>query len=106
MSVTIGRLNLKHASTQLEDRNIKRTATKVKHSNALVIVGLVQAIGQCGSGRLVDDAFHLQTSNLASLDGSLTLGVAEVSRHGDNRAVDGSTQVVLGGLFHLLQHHC
>ena len=41
VGVTIGGLNLKHAVTQFQDRDIKCTATQVKHGNALVAVVLV-----------------------------------------------------------------
>ena len=105
VGVTVGGLHLKHAVAQFQDRDIKCTATQVKHGNPLVAVVLVQAIGQSGCGGLVDDALHLQAGYLASLLGGLALGVVEVCGHGDDGLIDGGSQVILGGLLHLLQNH-
>ena len=105
MGITIGSEHLKHAATELEDRDIERTTTKVENSDLHVLVGFVHTVSQSGSRRLVDDTAHLQTSDLTSLLGSLTLRVGEVSRYGDDSLVDLLTEVVLSGLLHLLQDH-
>ena len=52
------------------------------------LVGLVETVGKGSSGRLVDDAHHLETSDGTGVLGRGTLGVVEVSRHGDDSTVD------------------
>ena len=87
----------------LDDRHVESTATQVIHDYGGVATGLVHTVGQCGCGRLVDDALDVQTGDATSILGSLTLAVVEVRRHGDHRFGDRLAQVILGGLLHFLQ---
>ena len=105
MGVTVGREHLEHTATELEDRDIEGTATEVEHGNLHVLVGLVDTVGERSSCRLVHDTLHLQAGNLTSLLGCLTLRVREVGGHGDNGLCHLLAEVVLSGLFHLLQDH-
>ena len=57
-------------STHLQHGHIKGATTQVKHQDALVGL-LVKAVGQGGSGGLVDDTQHVQASDLASILGGL-----------------------------------
>ncbi len=61
----------------------------------------VEAVGQRGCCRLVNDPQHFETGNFTGVFGCLTLGVVEVSGHGDNRLRDFLTQIALCGFFHL-----
>ena len=80
----------------LEQGDVEGTATEVEDEDELVLLALVQAVGQGRGGGLVDDAVHGQARNGAGLLGGLTLGVVEVGRDGDDRVGDGLTQVGLG----------
>ena len=64
---------------------------------------LVEAVGQRGRGRLVDDAQHFEAGDLAGVLGGLALGVVEVGGNGDDRFRDGLAELGLGRLLHLLQ---
>ena len=64
---------------------------------------LVEAVGQRGRGRLVDDAQHFKAGDLAGVLGRLALGVVEVGRNGDDRLLDLLAEMGLGRLLHLLQ---
>ena len=82
--VAVGRLHLEHAVADLEDRDVERAAAKVIDRDRLAVL-LVEAIGQRGRGRLVDDAQHFEAGDLAGVLGRLALGVVEIGRNGDDR---------------------
>ena len=103
--VAIRRDHFKHTTTKFEDGNIERTATEVEHGDFHIFVSLIDTVGQSGSRRLVHDALHVQTCNLTSLFCGLTLRVGEIGRHGDDGVGHFLSEIVLGGLFHLLEHH-
>ena len=71
--ITIGRLNLKHTIAKLQDGDIERTATKVEHCDALILVRLVKSVGKCCRCRLVDDTHYLQAGDLSCILCGLTL---------------------------------
>ena len=101
--VTAGRLDLDDAVADLEQRHVERAATEVEDQDGLLLVALVQAVGQRGRGRLVDDAQHVEAGDLAGLLGGLALGVVEVRRHGDDRVGHRLAEVGLGVALELLQ---
>ena len=105
VGVAIRREHFKHATAEFENRDIESTTTEVEHGDFHILVGLIDTVSQGCSRRLVDDALHVQTGNLSSLFRGLTLRVAEVSRHGDDGVGHFLSEIVLSGLFHLLEHH-
>jgi molecular chaperone DnaK len=100
--VTVGGLHLDDTVADLQQGDVEGTATEVEDEDGLVV--LVEAVRQGGGRRLVDDAQHVQTGDLAGLLGGLALGVVEVRRDGDDRVRDLLTQVRLGVALQLLQH--
>lgn len=83
MGVTVGRLDLENTLLHLKDRDIESTTTQVVDSNHRGLV-LVETIGKSSGSRLVDDTKDFKTSDRASILGSLTLRVVEVSRDSDD----------------------
>ncbi len=88
----------------LDDRDVERAAAQVIHRDlAVALLVLVQAEGQRGRGRLVDDALDVQARDAAGVLGRLALRIVEVGRHRDHGFGHFLAQVVLGGLLHLAQ---
>ena len=99
-----GSQNLDDAVADLQYGHIEGAAAQVVDHDLLVVL-LVDAVGQGRGGRLVDDSLDLKTGDLAGVLGGLTLGVGEVGGDGDDSLGDGVAQVSLGVGLQLLQHH-
>ena len=67
-SVAVGRLHLEHAVADFQDRNVERAAAEVIDRDGAALL-LVEAVGQRGRGRLVDDAQHFEAGDLAGVLG-------------------------------------
>ncbi len=96
VGVAIGGEHFEDAIADIEDRHVEGAAAEVEDRDLLVLL-LVHAVGEGRGGGFVDDALDLETRDLASVLGRLTLSVIEVGRHGDHRAVHLLAQVILGG---------
>ncbi|CAM5465923.1 hypothetical protein SNARM312S_01791 [Streptomyces narbonensis] len=99
--VTVGGLHLDDAVADLQEGHVEGAATEVEDEDRLVV--LVEAVGQGGRGRLVDDAQDVEARDLTGLLGGLALGVVEVRGDGDDRVDDLLAQVRLGVTLELLQ---
>ena len=102
VGVAVGRDHLHDVVTDLEDRDVEGAAAEVVDGDDLVGF-LVEAVGERRRGRLVDDALHVETGDLAGVLGGLALRVVEVRGHGDHGFGDLLAQVVFGRLLQLLQ---
>ncbi len=67
---------------------------------------LVHAIRQRCSGRLVDDALHVEAGDLAGILGGLALHVVEVGGNGYDRFRDSLAEIGLRVGLQFLQDHC
>lgn len=106
VSVTSSGLDLEDTLLDGEERDIEGSTTEIEDENvALTLDLLVETVGDGSGGRLVDDTEDVEAGNQTGILGSLTLGVVEVSRDGDDSVVDGSTEVGLSRLAHLDQDH-
>ena len=83
--------------------HVEGATTEVEDEDGLLLVLLVEAVGERRGGGLVDDAQHLEAGDLARLLGGGALGVVEVGGDGDDGLVDGVAQVGLGVPLELLQ---
>ena len=100
--VAVGRLHLEHAVADFQDRNVEGAAAEVVDRDRAALL-LVEAVGQRGRRRLVDDAQHFEAGDLAGVLGGLALRVVEIGGHGDDGLLDLLTEIGLGRLLHLLQ---
>ena len=104
MGIAVGGFYFEYAVAQFQDADIEGAAAQVIHQDGMV-VGLVDAVSQGSRRRFVDDTQNFQTRNLACIFGSLTLGIGEVSRNGDDRLGYGFSQIFFRVRFQLLQNH-
>ena len=81
--VAVGRLHFENAVADFEHRDIEGAAAQVIDGDLLVLL-LVETVSERGRGRLVDDAEHFETGDLARVLRRVALRVVEVSRHGDD----------------------
>merc|ERR1712013_879559 len=101
--VTIGGFHLKHTLLNLQDGNIKSSTTKIKDSNDLVVT-LVHTIGKSSCSGLVDDPENIESSNLSSILGCLSLRVVEICRYSHHSIFSSSSKIAFSSLFHLSKH--
>ena len=104
VGVAVGGLDLDDAFADFEDGDVEGAAAEVVDGDGLILF-LIQAIGQRGGGRLVDDALDVEAGDLARVLGGLALGVVEVGGDGDDRLGDRLAEVGFGGFLELLQDH-
>ena len=105
VGVAVGRDDLDHVLADLEDRDVEGAAAEVvDRDDLLLVAALVEAVGERGGGRLVDDALDLEPGDAAGVLGRLALGVVEVGGDGDDGLGDLLAEVVLGRLLELHQH--
>ena len=101
--VAIGRLHLKDAVANLENRHVESAAAKIIDNNQTGFA-LVETIGQRGGCRLVDDAEHLETGYLAGVFGGLPLRIVEVGGNGDYCFGDALAKKGLSVFLQLAKH--
>ena len=102
--VAAGGLDLDDAVADLEQRHVERATTEVEDQDRLLLLALVEAVGESSGGGLVDDAQDVEARDLAGLLRGLALGVVEVRRDGDDRVGHGVAEVGLRVALELLQH--
>ena len=104
VGVAVGREDLEDAVGDVEDRDVERAAAQVEDGDLLVLL-LVQPVGQRRGGRLVDDPRDLQPGDLAGVLGGLPLAVVEIGGDRDHGLADLVAQVALGRLLELAEDH-
>ena len=81
----------------LQDRDVEGAAAEIV-DRVDAFGRVVEAVGDRGRGRLVQQPQHLQAGEPRRVLGRLALRVVEVGRHGDHRAVQGAAERRLGAL--------
>jgi hypothetical protein len=104
VGVAVGGLHLEHAVADLEHGDVERAAAEVIHGDLLVLL-LVESVGERGGGGFVDDAQHLEPGDLAGVLGGLALGVIEIGGDGDDRLVDLFAELGFGVGLELGEDH-
>src|SRR6266542_423650 len=94
--VAVCREHLDDVLADLEDRDVERAAAEVVDGDLLVLL-LVEPVGERRRGGLVHDAPHVEAGDLAGVLRGLALGVVEVGGHRDDGVRHLLAEVVLGG---------
>ena len=92
------------AVADLQHGDVERAAAEVVDHDLLVGL-LIEAVGQRGRRRLVDDTLDVEAGNLAGVLRRLALRVGEVGRHGDDGFGHGLAEIGFRIGFQLLQDH-
>ena len=93
--IAAGGHHLEHSLGQLQDGNIERSSPQVIHRiNAFR--GIIQAVGDGSSRRLVEQAENIQAGQAGGILGCLALRIIEVGRHGNDCTDQIATQRRLG----------
>ncbi len=74
------------AARDFQHGNIKRSTTEVEDDDLLVLF-LVEPIGQSGGGWFIDNASHFQAGDLSCVFRRLSLRIVEVGRYGNDSLV-------------------
>src|SRR5262249_32822527 len=82
----VGREDLKHAVLDPKDRDVERAAAEIVDADDAG-VALVEAVGQRGRGRLVDDAEDVEAGDAPGVARGGPLRVVEVGRNGNHRPI-------------------
>ena len=88
--------------SNLNNGNIKGSTTEIVDRHLAIAFLLFQAVCQSGRCGFVDNPLDVQPGNLSSIFGRLTLRIIKISRHSDHGLVHLMTQIIFGGLLHLL----
>ncbi len=104
MSVAVGRKHLEDAVGHVEDRDVERAAAQVEDRDLLVLL-LLEPVGQGRRRRLVDDPRDFEAGDLPGVLGRLPLAVVKISRDRDHGFADLVPQVALSRLLELPQDH-
>src|SRR5438067_6390223 len=104
MGIAIGRLDLEDALADLQHGHVIGAAAEVEDEDLLILL-LVEAVGERRRSRLVDDADDVEAGDFAGVLGRLPLRVVEVGRHGDHRVGHLLAEVGFRVGLELLQDH-
>ena len=103
--VAVRRLDVVDAVAELEHGDVERPAAEVEDEDRVLGPFLVEAVRECGRGRLVDDAQDVEPGDLAGVLRRLALRVVEVGRDRDDGIGHGLAEVRLGVRLELLEDH-
>ena len=103
VGIAIGGDDFKDSFMQLEDGDVKCSATKIVDRDDAFFLP-IETIRQGGRGRLVDQAKDFEAGHASRILGRLALGIIKVGRHGDDRLGHRRTKVALRVALELTQN--
>ena len=94
---------LDQSLSDLDQRNVKRTASQIVYHD-LLWLSVVQAISQRRGSRFIDDPQHFKPCDPACILGRLTLRIIKISRNCDHRLIHRLAEITFCILFQLHQN--
>lgn len=106
MGVSTSGFDFKQPILNGQNAHIKGSSSEIKNKHvSLRLDVFFQAVSYSCSRGLIDDPQNIQPRNDSSIFGSLSLGVIEVGRNGNDCVLDGSSQVFLCDGLHFGKNH-
>ncbi len=102
--VAVARQHLGHVAVHLDERHVERAPAEIVDEDRPVALA-VGAVGERRGGRLVENAHHLESRDLAGVARRLALRVREVGGHGDDRPAHGLAERGLGPVLQGAKDH-
>ena len=79
--IAVGRDDMELLVLDPHDGHVERAAAEIEDKNGLIMVELVEPIGECRRRRLIDNLENVESGELTGRDRGRALGVVEISRH-------------------------
>src|SRR6266436_4381755 len=107
MSVAVGGKNLENIAVarrdQFDDGNVEGAAAEIVNSDFAPLL-FVQAVSERRSSGLIDEAKNFNAGDFARILGGLALSIIEISRDGDDSAVDRFAEMGFGPVFQFAEN--
>ena len=103
MGITRRRQHLEHATRQAQDRHVKGAAAEVVDQESAFSM-LVESVRDGRSSGLVEQPQYVQSRELGSVFGGLTLRVVEVCWHRDHGAIQRAAKALLRAILKRTQN--
>jgi hypothetical protein len=106
VGVTGGGLDLGDAFLDFHEGDVETSPAEIKDKDVAFTDGVIfETVSDCSGGGFADGTEDVQATDETGLLRGLTLAFVEVGGGGNYSIGDGTTEVRLGGLFHLSQDH-
>ena len=102
LGIAAGGLHIEHTLGNAQHRYVEGAAAQVEHEHALHGAA-IEAVSQRSGCGFVQDPLHADPRQTAGIAGGLTLGIVEVSRHGDHRRFHRLTEIRAGVIHEFAQ---
>jgi hypothetical protein len=103
LSITGSGEHLEDAITHFEHADVEGAAAQIIDGDLLMLVELVEAVGECGGGGLAEDALDGEAGEFARFLRGGTLSVVEEGGHSDDRTAHRLLQGTSGDRFEVAQ---
>ncbi len=95
--VAVGREHFEDAAGEAQDRDVESAAAQVEHGERPLAL-VIEAVGDCRSGGLVQQAQHVQPREACGVLRRLALRIVEVGGHGHHGAGELSAERAFGAI--------